>query len=139
MRQLAFKGRGLNARLAGMFDKLGPCGNICLIIGIIAGGLLTVLSTRTVHMNPTPSEVFWIVVILSMFCWMVLVCIATVFLRLQIQSVIWGMLMRSLVICLFTVLIAQLSRAYHLGIFIGILVGLFFGYILCTILERVRG
>ncbi len=138
MRQLAFKRRGWNARLAGIFDKLGPCGNVGLIIGIIAGGLLTLLSTRTVHMRPTPIEVFWIFVILSVFCWLGLVFITTVFLRLQLQSVLFGMLMRSLVICLFTVLIAHLLGAYRLGIFIGIFVGLFFGYVLCVILERIR-
>ncbi|MDK9708527.1 MAG: hypothetical protein OEL83_15905 [Desulforhopalus sp.] len=139
MRQLAFKRRGLNARLVAWFDKLGPCGNVGLMIGIMAGGLLTLLSVRSPHLTPTPPEVFWIFVILALFCWMMMVGIATIFLRLQFQSVVLGMLMRSLVICLFTVLIAHLSGAYHLGIIIGVLVGLFFGYVLCTILERVRG
>ena len=138
MRQIAFRRRGLNARLAGIFDRLGPCGNVGLIIGIIAGGLLTLLSIRTAHMRPTFFEAFWIFIILSVFCWMVLVFVATIFLRLQLQSVLFGMLVRSLVICLFTVLIVYLLGAYHFGIFIGICVGLFFGYFLCMILKEIR-
>lgn len=139
MTQIAFKRLAWHARLVGIFDKLGPCGNVGLIIGMIAGSLLTLLAFQLAHLRPAPLEVFWIVVILSLFCWVTLIFIAIVFLRLQLRSVFYAMLMRSLVICMFTVLITHFLDAYRFGIIIGIFVGLFFGYILCELLKRVRG
>ena len=135
----AFRRRGFNARLAELFNKLGACGNIGLIIGIMAGGLLTLLSIRTVHLRPILAEVFWIVVILSLFCWIIMLLIGTVFIRLQLRSIVWGMLVRSVVICLFTVLFAQWLGIYRYGLIVGIVVGLFFGYVVCWIRKRVRG
>jgi len=131
--------RGWWARLGDWFNKLGPCGNIGLMIGLIAGLLLTILSLRTTHMRPAPIEVFWIIVILSLFCWAVMVFVAVVFGRFRLQSVLWSMLLRSVVICLFTVVITHVLGAYLFGIIIGIVVGLFFGYLMCTVLARARG
>lgn len=139
MKQLAIKHPGWHARLSGLFDRLGPCGNIGLLIGIIAGGLLSLLSITADPMIPSPFEVFWIFVILSVFCWWVLVFLSVVFLRLQLRPVLFGMLVRSSVISLFIVLITHLLGAYRFGILIGVFIGLFFGYVLCVKLDRVRG
>ncbi len=139
MTPLVFKRRGRTARLAELLNKLGTCGNVGLIIGIIAGGLLTLQSIRTAPLRPTPAEVFWFIVILSVFCWLMLLFVYAVLLRSRVLPILFGTLLRSIVICLFTVLIAHVSGAYRLGIFIGIFVGLFFGFILCRVLNRVMG
>jgi purine-cytosine permease-like protein len=73
--------RGFRGRLAGFFDRLGPCGNVGFVIGLIAGGLLTVLSLMHPHMRPSAAELLAIIVILSLFCWLVMVFISIVFLR----------------------------------------------------------
>lgn len=131
--------RGWWAQLGDWCNKLGPCGNIGLMIGLIAGLLLTVLSLRTAHLRPAPMEVFWIIVILTLFCWVVMVFVAVVFGRFRLRSVLWGMLLRSVVICLVTVLITHVLGTYRFGIIIGIVVGLFFGYLICSVFARVRG
>jgi hypothetical protein len=130
--------RGLSGRLAGFFDRLGPCGNVGFVIGLVAGGLLTVLSLLHPHMRPSQAEVFWIIVILSVFCWLLLTFISIVFLRLRLRSVVAGMLARSILICTLTVLIAHLLGAYGFGIVIGILVGLSIGVALCRMLGERR-
>lgn len=131
--------RGWWARLGDWFTKLGPCGNIGLMIGIIAGLLLTILSLRIAHLRPTPMEILGIIIIVSLFCWGVMVCVAVVFGRFHVRSVLWSMLLRSVVICLFTVVIAHVLGTYRFGIIIGIVVGLFFGYLMCTVVMRMRG
>ncbi|WP_448031972.1 hypothetical protein [Bradyrhizobium liaoningense] len=130
--------RGLRGRLAEFFDRLGDCGSVGFVIGLIAGGLLTVLSFMHPHMRPAADEVLWIILILSVFCWLVVVFISIVFVRLQLRSVMAGMLARSILICTLTVLIAHILGAYSYGIVIGILVGLLLGFALCRMLRERR-
>lgn len=128
------------APFARLFERLGPCGIAGYIVGFWAGGLLTLLSlSHGGGISPTAGELIVIAILLSLFCWGVLLFVYTIFLRYRLASVWARALVFSALICVLTVLISGAIGNFTLGIVVGILVGLFVGFLFCTAVRRILG
>ncbi|GAB4392900.1 MAG: hypothetical protein Tsb0032_10280 [Kiloniellaceae bacterium] len=123
-----------------LFSRLGACGLAGYIVGFWAGGLLTLLSlSHGGAVSPTAVELLALIVLLSLFCWGVLLFINVVFLRYRPGSVWAHALVFATLICLLTVLVVETLGNYTLGIVVGILVGLFVGFVFCSLVRRLLG
>ena len=123
-----------------LFERLGACGLAGYIVGFWAGGLLTLLSlSHGGAISPSPAQLLFLVVVLSLFCWGVLLFIYTIFLRYRLGSVWARSLVFATLICLLTVLVVEALGNYTLGIVVGILVGIFVGFVFCTMIRRLLG
>ena len=127
-------------KLHQLMERLGPCGNAGFIIGAWAGGLVSLLSlTHGGVLAPTYTDLLFIIVILSLFCWCLLLFIYVVLMKYKISSVWARSLVFSVLICALTILFVSLIGNYLTGIIAGIMAGLFVGFVLCGRKREIIG
>lgn len=120
--------------LSGYTSRLGICGNTGLITGAISGGLLTVLYFRQgMHLLLTETEVLNVSLILTVFCWLVIIFILCMLVRLTFRSVAVPALINTFLVCYVTTFLSNYFHAFEYAWLIGIVVGIMIGTVLCKI------
>lgn len=121
-------------------QRLGVCGNAGLIVGAIAGGVLTLLDwVEEGNLVLSNEQALYVFLLLVLFTWLVLIFIFVAFVRARISDVVFPGFFNALFVCLLTVYLCTAFDLYHLGWLVGILVGIVIGYTLCTLYKRVTG
>lgn len=117
--------------------SLGPCANAGLIVGISAGGMLTALAVGYGGpITPTTFEIAAIVAMLTGFTSVLLLFLRVALMGMTLRSVALQSLMFCGVVCALTVAALAASGSYELGLAVGPVVGLAFGYLFCRTLRR---
>lgn len=112
--------------------KFGYCGNIGLIIGGIAGFLLTLLNILNgYHLHFTNISALYISLILSGFTWAFMIMTLCVFARLQFRPIALRVLVLSLMTCFALVYFSNGANTFKWAWLTGMVFGLISGYVLC--------
>lgn len=123
-----------------LLRHFGACGNAGLIVGSIAGSMLVLLYLASAgNLSPLPVELLYITLLLTVFSWAVLLFISIVLLRNTPTSMFFPTLIHAFLICALTVYLCSAFNLYKYGWIIGVLAGLFVGYVLCTMFKRILG
>ena len=114
--------------------KLGICGNTGLIVGLVSGLLLSFLNIKlnlTLHL--TNDEVFKVALMLGLFCWLLILFLLVVFIRLRLGEILVPSLFNSLLVGFLTVFLVNKFSLYYIAGLIGMLIGIIVGFLLCQI------
>ncbi|HLP55661.1 MAG TPA: hypothetical protein VK151_11555 [Fluviicola sp.] len=114
--------------------RLGICGNVGLIAGAIAGTLLMLLYLRqggSLTMNTT--EAVQVALMLTLFTWIFIQFVLVILARLTFRSVAIPSFVNCLLTCFAVVFIVRALGLYIAASFIGIVVGIIIGMLLCRI------
>jgi hypothetical protein len=130
----------LLSSLARLLGRLGECGIAGVIAGAVSGMLLTILDGMhggaLVLTNP---ELLYLSLVLAATSWIVLVFVLVVLVRAALASVRIPAFFNALLVALLTTFIC-----YHAGVLpwawlIGMAIGAFAGFMLCTLYRRLAG
>jgi fructose-specific phosphotransferase system IIC component len=113
--------------------RIGVCGKVGIIAGLLAGLLLTLLNDETGPILIDDPRAFYISLILTAIAWIVVIFILVFLVRLTFRSVALPSLFNCFLTCLATVFITKWLNAYPIAWIIGIIVGFLIGSILCRL------
>lgn len=119
-------------------NKLG----ICSTVGLMAGGITGFFLFCHYLNYPVPvftdSELLKVAAMLWLFCFLVILFILFVFCRFKLGSVFIQTLINTLLSSFATTYIVNLTGAWLWAFFIGILIGLIIGRLLCFICNNLK-
>ncbi len=132
MHALAMLVRAVSGRLR----VLGLCANSGMIVGLIAGGILSIVYYAHEVLShpftaPTPGELLFIALMLAGLCWLFLMFALVVLGRLQFRSVALPALFTTAVVVGLTVWLAESLSLQTWSWLLGLVVGLLVGFALC--------
>jgi hypothetical protein len=120
-------------------QKLGICGNTGLIVGLTSGLMLSFLNIK---MGPnlvlTNDEVWKVALLLGLFCWLLILFLLLVFMRLRLSEILAPSLFNSLLVCFLTVFLVNKLSLYPIAWLIGMIVGIIVGFLLCQISKSLN-
>lgn len=123
-----------------IFKKLGICATVGFIAGIITGmALLLDYSVTGAVITLTYNETWQVALLLAAFCFLVLLFVLFVLCRYTVSSVFLPTLINCLLTCFFTVYLVNKFAAWEWAVFIGMVVGLIIGYLLCILCRYLGG
>jgi hypothetical protein len=125
--------------LAERLRPIGACGHAGLIVGMIVGGLLGIHDLVEGGIDIATSDLLAYWLLLSLFGWVVLLAIFTLFVRWTLSSVIVPTAINTLLVTGLTLLIVVAAHLYVIAFFVGLLVGLIVGALLCQIGRWLKG
>lgn len=113
-------------------QKLGICGNTGLIAGITTGLILCFYNLRLGGLAVFNSTEAWQVgLLLTLFCWLEVMFLIVLFLRLRLSSIIVPTFFNCLLVCMLTVFVVSKLNLFFIAWLIGLLIGIMVGYVLC--------
>jgi hypothetical protein len=119
--------------IARLLKRLGTCGNAGLIVGMLTGGLLALLDFLDGPLAPTLTQIIRLWLVTALFGWLVLLAIFVGLVRWRFSAVALPSLVNAVLVAGLTLLICQALGAFAYAWWIGILVGLLVGRLLCLI------
>ncbi len=120
--------------LAKFFQWWGICATVGFLAGAISGViLLLVFSVHGTVITLTYGDTWRVALLLAAFCFIALLWILYVLCRLTLASIFLSTLINCILTCFFTVYLVNKLAAWKWAVFIGMLVGLFIGYLLCLL------
>lgn len=131
---------GMVAWLARWLGRLGECGVAGVIVGAVAGMLLTLL--YWMHggaLTLTTTELWYAALVLAAFGWIVLIFVLVALVRSTFTSVAIPSLVNALLVAVLTTFISYRAGALEWAWLIGMLVGALVGYLLCTLYRQLTG
>jgi hypothetical protein len=127
--------------LGAFLRKLGVCGNVGIIIGMLAGTALTLLDLKeggALVLSNADAVKVWALLVLV--CWLAVLFFFKVFVRWPLASVAVPTLVNAVLVVGLTVYLSRALDAYFWAWLIGLLAGMLIGFLLCTFYKRlVRG
>lgn len=125
--------------LASLGRAVGACAMVGVMVGLISGGSLSLLDYVENGIAPTPRELFYLALILAGFSWVIMLFILSILSRLKLSDVWAPALWNAVLVTFATAYLAEQLGQFGLAWVLGVIVGLFFGYVLCTVFARLRG
>lgn len=124
--------RGMIAITRPLTVRLTPCELNGMLIGALAGFLFCVVWLMGEAFTPVAYPLWlYIALALALFCWVALFALLCGPLRYAPSSVAGPLLINSLLTCVLTIYLCNLSEQPYLFFLIGMLVGLVIGRLLC--------
>lgn len=113
-------------------SRLTPCELNGMLIGALAGFMFCIVWLMGKAFTPVAYPLWlYIALVLALFCWVALFALLCGPLRYAPSSVAGPLLINSLMTCVLTIYLCNLSAQPYLFFLIGMLVGLLVGRLLC--------
>ncbi len=122
---------GTNKKIAGFFKKFNMCSLAGYLIGLAAGSLLTLHNIMNGGLSLGKEEIFYVAILLTIFTFFIMIILLGIFLRLRLRSFALGLFLNCAFTCSLTVLLVNGSGYYIVAWFIGMIVGVAVGSLLC--------
>jgi hypothetical protein len=125
--------------LAERLRPIGACGQAGVIVGMIVGGLLGLhdFIEGGIAVSANDLLAYWL--LLAIFGWIVLLAIFTLFVRWSLGSVIVPTFVNALLVTGLTLLVVVTGGLYPIAFFVGLLMGLLVGSLLCQVGRWLKG
>jgi hypothetical protein len=119
-----------------IFDLLGICATVGFIAGALSGLALTIFA---MDLSPAPvltaTEVWQVGLLLAAFIAVFLLIFLTVICRYTFGSIFVAVILNCLLTCVLTVWLVNLTALWGWAFFVGAIVGLLIGRLLCIICQ----
>lgn len=120
--------------LSPLLQRLGICATAGFIAGAFAGFMLWLYAFfHTAPASLSASEIIYISLILALMAWLILLFVLVALARLSFLSIWYSSLFNALLTCFFTVLVVYKLNLWIIAEFVGMLIGIWIGLLLCYI------
>ncbi|MEO1250869.1 MAG: hypothetical protein AAFW81_00815 [Pseudomonadota bacterium] len=117
--------------------RLGLCGMIGAIAGMIAGGSLSLIDFMHGGLAPTQEELLYVFLTLTVFAWALILFILYAFGRLRIGPLLLPSLFNVALVVALILLISDMFSVYNLAWIFGPVIGALIGILLCKLPIRI--
>ena len=125
----------LIAALSKFLRKIGVCGNAGVIVGMLAGGALSLLDLLQDPLVLSDAQALRMWAILALFGWLVLLFVFVAFVRWPLSSVIIPTLVNAVLVSAVTLYVSRALDLFQWAWLIGFLVGVLLGFLLCRLYK----
>lgn len=128
--------RAIAAAAAVLFGRLSFCAKIGALIGLLSGLVFGLMQAQNLSVIYSVQDLIVIGLVLAVFAWLVVLLVIGLWLRYRFSSFAGAALVNALLTAVLTVVVADLLGRPELSWFVGLVVGILVGLVLCLYCER---
>lgn len=128
--------RALVATAAALFGRLSFCAKIGAIIGVLSGLIFGLMQAQNPSAIYSVQDLIVIGLALAIFAWLVVLLILGFWLRYSLATLAGAALINAILTAILTVLIADRLNQPELTWFVGLIIGILVGSVLCLFCGR---